>query len=296
MKEKKRYGALACGALVIIGAVGFGFDQMQRREALERRISELEAELALRQPPHHTGAPRLSGLDARSERKDVEALKDELLLERDLREKAERQAKINREWADELEGEVVIAFGKVEQVGDEFGALFKDALAVSEAERNGELDTPENQVRVTKFLRNASSFSGLSEAVIRFDGEPEDGGRFFAATYKSVFDLDDGTARTLEEMFKKQIAAADEHDLTLRHLPIINGLVDGVPIEQQKDEAREWLRRRQAFYRDFRAELREQIPPDKREQFDQWVEVDGIGFNNISFRGQSVGFTLGGKQ
>ena len=26
------------------------------------------------------------------------------------------------------------------------------------------------------------------------------------------------------------------------------------------------------------------------------VEVDGIGFNNISFRGQSVGFTLGGKQ
>ena len=41
---------------------------------------------------------------------------------------------------------------------------------------------------------------------------------------------------------------------------------------------------------------RDEIPPDKQEEFDRHVEQDGIGFHNITLKGGQLGFSLGGKQ
>ncbi len=291
-----RSSALLIGVgLLAAGALFFGLTQLRLRERLEEEVAALQAELAtMRHQVAHAASAPSSGLNSSGD--DIGAVREELESERARREMAEKEAEVFKKWAEDLEGEVIVAFGKVEEIGGDFADLFKEALAVSEAEENGELDTPENQRRVARFLRDASSFSGLSKAVIEFDGDPVGGGKFFASTYRSVFDLDDQTAATLEGMFQRQIAAAAERDLTLNHMPIIDGLDDAVPIEQQKREAKEWLGQRQDFYRGFREQVRQQIPADKRDLFDQWVEVDGIGFNNITFRGQPIAFTLGGKQ
>lgn len=223
-------------------------------------------------------------------------MEDELKAERALREMAERDAEVLRDSYAKLEEEVVVAYGKVEDIGNEFGALFKEALLVSEAEKDGELDAPENQRRVASFLRKASSLGGLSKEIIAFDGNPSEGGRFYASTYQAVFDLDDPTTQQIQKMFEGQIQAARDRGLTLDQMPLIDGFEEGESVEAQKDAAREWLAERQAFYRGFRDQVRIQMSPEQQTLFDAWVETDGVGFNNVTFRGQPIGFTLGGKQ
>ena len=223
-------------------------------------------------------------------------LQTKLEEERARRVEAEEEVRELRAWADEINGEVVIAFGKVEEVGEDFGSLFREALALNEAERERVLHSAELQTRILEFRKSVASMGGITKEIIRFDGDPEAGGRFFASAYRSVFELNERTTKKLEGMFREHIKVARARELTLRQAPTIDGYAADVPVEEQASAAREWLGRRQEFYRGFREALREELPEGQRESFDQWVELDGIGFNNVMHQGRPIGFTLGGKQ
>lgn len=55
-----------------------------------------------------------------------------------------------------------------------------------------------------------------------------------------------------------------------------------------------WLEQRWAFFDESRSQLRELIPADKLDLFDQTVEKGGYGFKNLTLKGMPLMFSLGG--
>ena len=140
----------------------------------------------------------------------------------------------------------------------------------------------------------AASITGLSKQIIEFDNQPEEGGKFFSATYRSIFDLDDETTASLQKVFSEQIAAARERGLTLVNNPGLK-MLEGDPSITESD-VESWLAERQEFYTGVRAKLREEFPAEKYAEFDKTIEQAGIGFTNLTLKGSPLAFSLGGKQ
>ena len=278
--------AITCAAIaaaLITGLGLFGLDQASKRKALELELANMRD-----QPARIVQAP------VAPQKERVQELEGELTAEKSKLADAQKEIAALRKTTEEIEGEVVLSYGKVEEIGSNFGSLFKEAEALAELEKAGELDDEENTKRLMAFYMQASSMSGLSKQIIEFDNNPEEGSRFFSSSYQAVLGLDDATTKTLASILEEQIAKASEQGVTLVNNPAFKMLEGGEPADEATIEA--WGVERQTFYRDIRAELRNAIPPEKRADFDENIEEDGIGFFNVTLKGQPLGFSLGGKQ
>ena len=288
-----------CAALAVSLTTFFAIDQSNRRKQLEEELAAATRELqGLRSGSasrtRFSATDRAADPELVANKKRIRDLEEQLLAETSRRELAEKDAAALREATAGLEDEVVLAFGKVEEIGTDFGVIFKEALALSELDAAGELEDDANKKRLINFSMKAAKITGLSKQIIEFDNEPEEGSRFFSATYRSIFDLDAETTSNLAAVFENQIAAAREKGLTLVNNPALKMLAGDETVTEAQIGA--WLAKRQEFYRGVRAELREQFPAEKHKEFDKHIEEDGIGFNNIELKGNQLAFSLGGKQ
>ena len=299
----KSTASIGCAALVFGTLSYVAYDQSSKRKDLEAELSGVRQELAeLRdrsgvaseKPPLSAVGDFPNNPIASEQKKRIRALEEELTTEKSKRLLAEEDAAAVREATAALEDEVVLSYGKVEEIGNDFGSIFKEARALMEIEKAGQLDTDENEKRLIRFSMKAASITGLSKQIIEFDNQPEEGSRFFSSTYKSIFDLDDKTTANLQRVFAEQIAAAKERDLTLVNNPGLKMLEGDESITEQ--DIKSWLSERQSFYAGVRQRLREQIPADKQAEFDRTIEQDGIGFTNLTLKGSPLAFSLGGRQ
>jgi hypothetical protein len=160
-------------------------------------------------------------------------------------------------------------------------------------EKEGRLDEEEVKRRLAKFYRSAVAMGGLSQQVVEMEGDPKEGSEFFSATYAQLFGLEDADRENLRMIFEKHITVANERKISLKQ---ITALIDQDIEGGFEEEMKRMMATRQIYFRDVRAELREAIPEDRRAEFDTWVEQDGIGFNNVTLRGQALLFSLGGNQ
>ena len=293
----KQTVTITCAAILIGGLGWIAFDQNAKRKRLASEVAELKNQLAAAgNTKKKISAAGSFPADpvASAQQTKIRQLEEELSTEREGRLAAEKEVAALREATAGLEDEVVLAFGKVEEIGTDFGSIFKEARALSEIEQAGELDTDENKKRLIRFQMKAASISGLSKQIIEFDDTPDEGSQFFASTYKSIFDLDDASTKALQAVFEREITVAKERGLTLVNNPALK-MLSGEEQFSEKD-IEEWLNARQEYYRGFRERVREQVPASKHAEFDRTVEQDGIGFMNITLGGSPLGFSLGGKQ
>ncbi len=291
--------AIKLGAAAVLGGSLLYYEVNQQQE--KRRLVD---QLALREAAQESPA-EASRENAESAAADLVARTDAKwagqVADLERRIDAERaKTKAAEERIAELEAvtaqfddEVVIAYGKIEEIGSSFGSIFAEAVALSEIEKLGELDNPENTKRYWKFIESAASLSGLSREIIKFDGDPEEGSRFFAATYAELFDLDETTTGKIQEVLEGRIGEAVNRGLTLSDLPREKALENP---DNPPQEVKSWLKTRQTFYRDVRNDLRNLVPLSKQADFDKWVEKDGIGFKNIKLKEHNLAFSLGGDQ
>jgi hypothetical protein len=223
----------------------------------------------------------------------VATLNGNLESERKRRTAAEKEVASLREILGPLKDEVVLAFGKIEEIGHDFGFLFSEAHFLSQMEQEGRLKEEEVKRRLVKFYQAAASMSGLSQQIVEMEGNPEEGAKFFSATYAELFTLDEAGRSALHNIFERHITIANEQEISLKQ---ITALVDQEIPGGLEEEIERRMGVRQEYFRDVRNELREAIPEDRRADFDLWVERDGIGFNNIRLRGTNLQFSLGGNQ
>lgn len=196
----------------------------------------------------------------------------------------EKSLKELRAATDPLKEQVVVAYGKVGEIGQNFGDLFTEALALTEMEKNSDLDSPEGTKRLVAFMKKAASITGLSQEIISFEDNPAEGRGFLAAAYRKVFGLNDEETSKVEAYFEKTLTAAKEQKITLSSLP-----AHGTP------EFMPWMEKRWAFFDASRQDLLNAIPNARRGDFEKWVEKGGYGFRNLTLRKGPLMFSLGGR-
>lgn len=277
--------AATAAALILTGGLTWFSIGTYRENRRLRAVLEQQAAESAGTSRHATrGGDVAAGPDGDgSSAAQLAAVRAELEEERTRREALERQVGDLRRVADDLSDEVVVSFGRVTDIGNTLGSAFTEAMALRDLEEKGQLDTPENQIRFGKFFRSALSISGLSQELIEFEDNPEEGSRFVGAVYGTVFGLSDSERARVESSFQELLAEAAERELTLSHLP-----------EPGTEEFGPWMERRWEFFNGHRDALRELLPAGSHASFDKWVEKGGYGFRNLKIKGMPFMFSLGG--
>ena len=273
---------IAAATLLTGGLTWWGAGLSSENHRLASELAVLRATLPAAALSSGKGGPGKQAAPDASTAQLAE-LQSTLDAERTKRLAAERNAKTLRDQLAPLKGEVVVSYGKVTQIGSTLGSVFTEALALAELEKQGGLATPEGEARFGKFIEQASSISGLSKEIINFEDVPEEGSRFIASAYGSVFGLDEAGQQKIADFFSKRLGEAGAQKLTLANLPT-RGSADFEP----------WLEKRWAFFGESRDQLRQLIPEEKRSTFDRQIEKGGYGFKNITVKGMPLMFSLGG--
>ena len=283
MNTKPALG-IAAATLLTGSLTWWGTSLSSENQRLGTELAMLRASLS---DPAHPSANKGSGKtvtsDAPSPAPALADLQAALETEREKRLAAERDAKSVRGQIAQLQGEVVVSYGKVTQIGSTLGSVFTEALALVELEKNGKLATPEGETRFGKFLEQAGSISGLSKEIINFEDVPVEGSRFIASAYGAVFGLDEAGQEQSASFFSKRLEEAGAKKFTLANLPA-----------RGSAEFHPWLEQRWAFFEESRGQLRELIPEAKQSAFDQMIEKGGYGFKNLTVKGMPLMFSLGG--
>lgn len=287
LMNTKQTIAVTAAAVLTGGLTWLSAGLWSENQALSRELSVFRATPAAAPPTGAVSkATRAAGDNAMVDPAAAARLAElqaALEAEREKRIAAELDAKSVRDQVAQLKDEVVVSFGKVTQIGETLGSVFNEALALVELDKKGELATPENEIRFAKFLEKASSISGLSREIVGFEDAPEEGSRFVASAYGSVFGLNQAEQEKLAGFFTERLTEAGGQKLTLANLP-----------EHGSAGFGPWLEKRWAFFEASRAQLRELIPADKQVAFDQSVEKGGYGFKNLKLKGMPLMFSLGG--
>ncbi len=284
LMTQKQLAATAALVLAGGGLAWFGAAQWQENARLREELATAR-DAASRRTADTPPRPVASGADTKEGNSSggAEALRAELAAEVARRTTAERELAALRAETDPLRDQVVVAYGKVGEIGSTLGSLFTEARALVDLEKAGQLDTPENQIRMGKFIEKAASISGLSREIVGFEDKPEEGSRFVAAAYGAVFGLNEQEQAKVAEFFTTTLADAKEKKFTLSNLP-----------ERGSAEFEPWLERRWEYFGAQRAALRATIPEAKQAEFDSLVEKGGYGFKNLVLKGSPLMFSLGG--
>ena len=281
---------LAAGAAILLmggASAWYGYAQHEENRRLEAELTAQRSpgapvpRAALR--PGTGAAGEAGGAGAAAGGEELAAARVALAEEVAKRERAEADLAALRAQTEPLRDQVVVAYGKVSEIGGTLGSLFTEARALVDLEKAGKLDDPDNAVRVAKFMEKAASISGLSKEIIDFEDDPAEGSRFVAAAYGSVFGLEEADQEEVAAVFRSTLEAAKEQEFTLSHLP-----------ERGSAEFGPWLEKRWEFFNNQRETLRSALPEAKRADFDQWVEKGGYGFKNLTMKGFPLMFSLGG--
>ena len=292
----KATAAAVLGGILLIGNVSQGI----KNKSLKEDLADARDELA---DLRGTGNKSTRNSGSESEQADksasltalnarLDTLGRVLEAEKSRREKAEKEVAALEEQLAPFKDEVVIAFGKVGEIGRDFGNLLTEALLLAQMEVDGRLEEEDIKTRLAKFIRSATSMTGLSEQIVEMESDPKEGSEFFSSTYAQIFGLDEAGQNELRQIFEKHISAATQRDITLKQIRTLIG--EETPGGWEKAvEARVDVRR--DYFRTVRAELRAAIPVERHADFDAWVELDGIGFNNIKIAELPLAFSLGGR-
>lgn len=266
--------ATAVGLICLTSGIFLGRTLLKPETAASAPPS---ADTAVRRPA--AGEPSTVALTA-----ELNRLQTELSAEQAKRADLEKSYAALKTQTEPLKDQVVIAYGKVGEIGQNFGDLFTEARDLIGIEARGELKTPEGMAKLNSFMKKAASLGGLSQEIIGFEDNPAEGSKFQSAAYKSVFGLTDDEEKKVAAYFEKTMTAAHDMKLTLSHVPS-----PGSP------EIKPWLEKRWEFFNASRPELLEAIPEAKRSDFEAWVEKGGYGFKNLKLGGGPLLFSLGGQ-
>ncbi|MES2709005.1 MAG: sigma-70 family RNA polymerase sigma factor [Verrucomicrobiota bacterium] len=286
LMTQKQTITVAAAAVLAGGLLWTSGNLWQENKRLSRELAAFQAQSSAAPTAPDAAEPESTkgkGPKSAPAAAELASLRAALEAEREKRLAAEKDARAVRDQVARLDQEVVVSFGKVGEIGNTFGSIYTEALALVEEEKKGAINSPENQLRFAKFIEKAGSVSGISKEIIEFEDAPKEGSGFIAAAYGAAFGLSETEQSGVAAFFAKQLEDASQKKFTLSNLP-----------ERGSAEFEPWLKQRWDYFNESRAELRALIPENHQASFDQYVEKGGYGFKNLKLKGMPLMFSLGG--
>ncbi len=206
------------------------------------RVDDSTAERAMPEPMNGRPAGTLS----------VKELRTQAQLEIAARTDAEAKiAELNNRLPTR-DGEVVVSFGRIDQMGQRAGkfvlVIAQQATAQTAAQRSGV--TPVTKLTTNEQTAFAEFISQLGE-LRAVENDPREIARFHASTLREVFDLDDATAGRTSAFLEPEFARLKAQELTANFRP--------------ENEPGDWDRRRDTAMTELAARLRSLLPANHEQ-------------------------------
>jgi RNA polymerase sigma factor (sigma-70 family) len=244
--------------------------------------SEKRAELAAIQARNTTVASTFSELRANDNAALQRVLDTTTAQLRDAqsnRQKAESELAALRQKADQLQQEVLVSFGKSEdiarQVAAKIGPLVKLEAIKKELKKNP--NDPRLSELARELAQNTTDLMMLSAQIAMLEDDPVQYARFKSVLYGELLGLDVATRSRLEAILLPAFEKLRRDGLTLRNRP------------QDQDQAEDWARRRDEAEQLIWQQVERMPPPaaishpliskddlDLALQFTSWRALDNM--------------------
>ena len=271
-----------CSLLAVagVGLTWFGIANYSKRVALQEQLDDANA-LVTRTPTVPTPEP---GRDATPlEIAELQTQLDAVTEERD--RLSDELAALNEAVGD-LNEEVVVNLGRIQDLGSEYANLMVEAKAmVAQFDAEGGVDPQQRKELMQEFMERAGEITAAVPEIIGFEERPKDITRFFKALFQNLVGIDEAEAETLGPILERYYVEAIENEVTMKHAP-----------QMDPDKFDAWKAGRDAFFADGRAEVLEAIPEDHRELFEQRIDDDSFWPRDMTVGGLPLVFNPAGDR
>ena len=238
--------------MVIMAIVAIGLVVWSRRHS-PKLTPAVDSTSAITESP--SAAPvRKSDSD---NSRELASLKGRLADEIRARQRAEAEAAALRDKATaaSAQSNIVVSFGKVEDLGQRAGALLAgmgdlNALAA----RDPNTLTPDEKRRLLELQRDHAKLLGALPEITKFQDSPDDYGRFFKNMMQQAAGLNDAEAAQVETFMRQRALEMNQLGLNAAK----------EPTDPKQEEA--WEERRDQFNEQTADGLKKVLPPGAAEK------------------------------
>ncbi len=248
----KKAIAVVMGLIVVAGVSSFYL----KRRSVGTEPPTTTAESA---PVAASSAPESAPL---SRAEDSSALKNRLAEEIRARQRAEAEANALRQTLAPLQSNVVVSFGKVEDMGRRAGAFLPSV---------GEMDallskvpgtlSPEEKRRLLELQRDHAKLLGALPEIARFQDTPDEYGRFFRSMFEQAAGLTEPQAAKVESYMRERAVMMNQLELNAAK----------EPTDPKLEEA--WEERRDKFNEQTAEGLKAALPVGAAEKINFGPEL-----------------------
>ncbi len=167
-----------------------------------------------------------------------EVLKRRIAAEQRMRQKVEEDNAALRAQLGQHAGEVIVSFGKVEDIGKRTGAILRELGELQElSSREAGTLTADERHRLMELQRNHATVEGMLPEITGFQDSPAEYGRFFRSMLQEAGGLTDAQATQVESLMTQRATAMNQLGLNDGNKPSDPTLAD--QWETKRDEYNE---------------------------------------------------------
>ncbi|MEM7385493.1 MAG: sigma-70 family RNA polymerase sigma factor [Verrucomicrobiota bacterium] len=241
-----------------VGLSWFGLTNFTQRKQLERELSIATAA----QP----GDPASPVLIPRSTPEEMAELRSRLSAVQEERDQLAGDLAAMKEAVGNLEEDVVVNLGRVQDLGGDYGGLMVEALSISETLADSEAPDPEERQQILQqFMEKAQEITAAVPEIIGFEEQPGNMSKFLNSLYQNLIGLNEEDAAGIQPIFEKFYHGAIEKELTMAHAPKMNA-----------DAFDAWKVERDAYFAEGRANLLATLPEERQEVFEERIDKDSF--------------------
>lgn len=193
---------------------------------------------------------------------DTSALKSRLAEEIRARQRAEAEVNALRQTLAPLQSNVVVSFGKVEDMGRRAG-VFLPSVGEMDALLGKDPGTlsPEEKRRLLELQRDHAKLLGALPEIARFQDTPDEYGRFFRSMFEQAAGLTEPQAAQVESYMRERAVMMNQLGLNAAK----------EPTDPKLEEA--WEERRDKFNEQTAEGLKAALPPGAAEKINFGPEL-----------------------
>ena len=184
-----------------------------------------------------------------------------------------------RETVSSINDEVVVSYGKVEDLADDFASVVLEAANLRKRYAAGE-DVPKSERMA--FRRRAQDLTRIVGEIVRLEGDPDEGSRFFVSLHAKLLKTSPSRLAQLAPIYRAALEEAAENGLTMNKAP------------QRADAFEEWQALRAPIFAAAREVALARLSAAQRSLLESQLGPDSLWPRDTTVKGSPLIFDPSG--